>query len=479
MVRLGRLTAVLLALAMLVTGAAAEAQFLLPVEKWTAEEYPLRLTLTCEVVSEASSGANRLEQLQALIKHLSMQIDVQQLQEETWSRSAILVAGKPALTLSVRREGELTQVQTSCLPDTTLLAPGNMVNPLSLLTGGATEGLSFYGMDGSGAAWLRDGEALLGKLPALLEPWGKVKKVDTAIKNMGKAKQKVIYTVPAEEAGALAALLSGACGEGDVKQLLASLAFEGKQQFVVYHNADGVILKATYDGKLTLNGTAREASFSWSLRRDDDHTRDSITIKTPAVKGNTRNNLTFSRVVQKHKSGTMTLDLKARMEQVADKQMTSWECTADLKSKHGDASVQLTGDFTLKHTTPDDVTHKLILQPDLAISNGAPALSGRLTATVARGTNTQAEVILGLTLGEGEYFNWDLSNTEFAVADMTEDDRRKLQELVASGAATALVRHIACLPEDASQYLFDGIDESVRAQIVEIARKALQEEEAR
>ena len=159
--------------------------------------------------------------------------------------------------------------------------------------------------------------------------------------------------------------------------------------------------------------------------------------------------------------------------------MTSWECTADLKSKHGNESSQLTGDFTLKHTTPDDVTHKLILQPDLAISNGAPALSGRLTATVARGTNTQAEVILGLTLGEGEYFNWDLSNTEFAVADMTEDDRRKLQELVASGAATALVRHIACLPEEASQYLFDGIDESVRAQIVEIARKALQEEEAR
>lgn len=479
MARLGRLAAVLLALVMLVTGAAAEVQFLPQMDKWTAEETPLRLTMTCEVASEASSGAKRLEQLQALMKHVSMQIDVQQLQGETWSRSAILVAGKPALVLSMRRGAELTQVQTSCLADTTLLMSAGTADPLSLLTGGATEGLSFYGMDESGAAWLRDGEALLGKLPTLLEPWGKEKKVDTAIKNMGKAKRKVIYTIPAEEAGTLTALLSGACGEGEVKQLLAGLAFEGKQQFVLYHAADGTILKATYDGKLTLHGTVHQASFSWSLRRDDDNTRDTITIKTPAEKGNTRDNLTFTRVAQKHKSGTLTLDLKARMEQVADKKMTSWECTADLKSKPGSKSSQLTGDFTLKHTTPDDVTHKLILQPDLAISTGEPALSGTLRASVARDANTQAEIVLALTLGEGEYFNWDLTNTEFAVADMTAADLQNLQELVASGAATALVRHIALLPQEASMYLFDGIDESVRTQIVEIARKALQEEEAR
>lgn len=480
MVRKDRLTAVLLALVMLVTGAAAEVQFLPHIGAWTAAETPLRLKVTCEVISEASSGEQRLEQLNAMMQHLSLQIDVQQLQDETWSRTAVMVNDAPAVTVSLRRTPRETVLQSSCLPDETLLLPPDAVDPISLVTGAATEDFSFYGMDASGAVWLKDAEALLGKLATLLEPWGSAKKVDTSIKNMGKAKTKTTYTVPAEEAAGLAKLLSGACNDGELKTLLGKMMFEGKQQFIIYQNAAGAIIKLTYEGKCGVEASSmRNAELSWSLRRDDDNTRDTFTLKTPAVKGSNRNNVTFSRVAKKNKSGTVTIDLSGKVEQVVDKQMTSWACEADLKVADARDGVKLTGDFTLKHTTPDDVTRTLTLSPALTLGEEKPAASGAVTVKKTRAGNTEIEAKLGITLGEGEYFNWDLSNTELMAADMTDADVRQMQERIAANAATALVRRIALLPEEATLYLFDGIDETVRAQIIEISRKALEEEEAR
>ena len=125
------------------------------------------------------------------------------------------------------------------------------------------------------------------------------------------------------------------------------------------------------------------------------------------------------------------------------------------------------------------MTRKLVLTPDLLLGSETPTASGTLGVKTTRESNVEAEVVLGVKMGEGEYFNWELTGQNLYVETLEEGDLRLLREQAASGTATALVRCVALLPQEAATYLFDGIDESVREQIIQIAREALQEEDAR
>lgn len=480
MKRIKRLMALTLALIMLASCAAAEITFLPQLKSWTAEEIPLRLKVSAEIISEASSGERRLEQLQALMKHLSLQVDIQQLQDETWSRTHVMVDKAPALTLSMREMKDMTLLQASVLPDTTYQAAAITEDPLSLLVGGGTEDVIFPGMDFSGAVWLKDAEAMLAKLAETLAPYGKPQKVDVAIKNMGKAKVRTTYTIPAEEAARLAELLPPIAGTGALAALVKQLKFSGKQQFLLYHDANDAILKVTYEGRCGISEEdMRDVSLSWSLRRDDDNTRDIFTLKTPALEGNSRNNLTLTRVALANKNGAVTMKLDARMEVVANKQMTSWECEGDLKSVAEEDKTRLTGTFTLKNTAPDDTTTKLIITPDVLLGDAeTPSVKGNMNVKKVVGSNTVIEAKLKLTLAEGAYFNWDMTPNTLQMENLSKKELASLQEKLASGAVTSLVRHIALLPREDTLYLFDGLDEQTMEKIIDISRKALQEEEA-
>lgn len=476
-----RLAALVLALMMTASCCVAEVAFPPQVAQWTAEDMPLRLTVGAEIVSEASSGETRLAHLQALMKHLSLRVDVQQLQDETWSRVHVMVDSKPAVTVSMREGAGATLLQATGLKNTTCRTAATIADPLSLLTGGDAEGLSFFGKTGAGAQWAKESEAMLAKLGKALASYGKEKKTDVAIKDMGKAKLKTIYTVPAEEASKLTGLLAPIAGKGELGALVGKLIFSGKQQFQLYQNAEGTILKLTYDGKCGLSEEdMRDVSLSWSLRRDDDNTRDTFTLKTPAVTGNNRNNITFNRVAQVHKSGAITMKIKARQEQVANKQMTSWECDADLKTTAEDEKNRLTGTVTLKHTAPDDTSSKLILTPDLLLATAEkPFADGKMSVKTTRGSNTLLEANLTLRLDEGEYFNWELTEKDVDLDGMGKKKLAALREELIAGMTTSLVRHIALLPREDALYLFADLDEQAVDKIVEISRKALQEEEAK
>lgn len=475
-----RLAALVLALMMGCSCAAAEISFLPQVGAWTAKEYPLRLTVGAEIISEAASGETRLAHLQALVKHLALQVNLQQLQDETWSRVHVMVDSKPAVTVSMREGAGATLLQATGLKNTTCRTAAAIGDPLSLLTGGEADGLSFFGKTGEGARWAREAEVMLAKLAGALAPYGKEKKTDVAIKNMGKAKLKTIYTVPAEEASKLTGLLTPIAGKGELGALVGKLIFSGKQQFQLYQNAEGTILKLTYEGRCGLTEEdMRDVSLSWSLRRDDDNTRDTFTLKTPAVTGNNRNNVTFTRVAQVQKSGAITMKIKARQEQVANKQMTSWECDTDLKSAAEDDKNRLTGSMTLKHTAPDDTTSKLILTPDLLLGQAEkPFAQGKMNVKTTRGSNTLLEANLTLRLDEGEYFNWELTEKDVDLDSLGNKELAALREELVSGITTSLVRHIALLPREDAMYLFADLDEQAVDKIVEISRKALQEEEA-
>ena len=477
---LKRLLSCAAALMMGLSSASAEVRLLPQLDVWSLTHYPLDITLSADVAVQMPFDETRTQQLNALMKHLTMRLRYQQLQEEAWSGVAIDVDGTTAVELLMRQGVSDAELQLSSQPDRTYQVPADS-DPATLLLGEESTSVSFAGLDGSEIAWLTDAYDVINGLNVALSPYGTEKSVKTAIDKMGTARTKTTYAVPAEDAAKLTDLLPGLCVAGELQSLLSSLTFSGKQQFVVYCAESGAILKVTYSGKCGVDEEhLRTVTLSWSLRRDDDNTRDTFSLKSPAVKGTDRNTVTFTRVETAKENGTVSLDASFKHESVLDKVKNTVTATADLTSAPQDGGTLLTGEISIKHTPADeDDKTQLVLTPELTLasSDDAPSIQGTVGVKTLAGSSLKrvtGQITVSVALQTGEYFDWELRETTVALDALSETQLQTVQQAAADAVASDLIRPLVLLPYEDTLFLSADLDEASWQTIVDAARDALE-----
>lgn len=479
MMRNGLRWLVSLALCLIMTaGAMAEPAFIPQMANWDLETLPLDIMLSAETMVHMPFDEERTAQLDALLRHMTLNLQHQALGEETWNRMALRVDGDEVLTLSTREMPGEVQVQTSFLPEQTFVQQErDLSKALNTLLGDEAAEIDVFGMDGSESVWLDDGRQLLNDAGEFLNDFKTEKAIKTSIQDMGTARLKQEYVVPKTDAQHMADALVQACPEGPLRTLLASLTFTGQQKLLLWRTGDGEIIRAEYTGKCGLDSDhMREVSLLWRMRRDGE-LRDDLTFKSPAITGRDRNTLSLERVLKKNKSGAMRYTGKFTYEWVASGRKTKLSGEMDLTSVQEKNTSHVTGSLAVSQLLPDAKQAESIrLTPDLLIGNGdtSPILDGTLLLESLRAKNVLEQVKIAVQAKAGEYFDWEVRADTTNLDSLAPEQVQLLQQKMQEAMAATLIPRLVLLPQEDTLYLSAGLSEEVWQNIVDAAQNALE-----
>ena len=477
--KIKRVFAVLLAAMLLMTSALAEARLVPQADDWHLEASPVQVTLSVQVSSMAEYDEMRVAQLNALMKHLSITLQYQETPQEQWGRVGIAVDGSEKLVLTMNERDGLAQAQLSCIDDTTYISASGEDVTVWLLGETADETTSYEpGLDNLISPWLQDGYHMLDMLPQVLADFTKEKTVKTSVSQMGTARIQQTITIPEESAGMLPETLASLCTDETVSAAMASAVFSGKQVITIWRNADGEMIKATWSGRVgTDEEHLRKVSLTWTMRRDDDNTRDVITLKTPSVKGNDYNTISFKRTAKADELGVVTLTATYSHKSRIDKAVVTREGEAKLTSTPTSEGTLVQGTVT-KSVAPqkeDELT--LMLTPDLVFAADEAHVHGTLGVERRAEKRVLSGIVFTLDMKQGSYFEWLLMpNTVDMDALNVSGQSDMAREEITAAVATTLVRPLVLLPYEDTLFLSDGLDAATWAKVVDAARQATEQE---
>ena len=244
---------------------------------------------------------------------------------------------------------------------------------------------------------------------------------------------------------------------------------------MLWKNSLGEIIRVDYSGQAgTDEADLRKVSLVWKLRRDDEQVRDSLTLKTPRVKGSGRNNVVLERTLSQTSETDSILEITFKYEKVADGDKTVLSGEVDLESRDRKGETSLTGSVEVKQQLPDsDTADRTVLTPNLSFSGDAatPAVDGTLRWEAFRGKSIQERADISIQVNASEFFDWELRENIVAL------DEAAMQRIL-RGAESALVRRLVLVPREDSLFLSNGLEDAQWQEIVTAAQNALQEEVA-
>ncbi len=89
-----------------------------------------------------------------------------------------------------------------------------------------------------------------------------------------------------------------------VRDLLSKAVLNGKQRLTLLCDADGNLMKVNYTGKSGLNGgSIRNTDVDWKCLKNGNDYKDVLVLKTPAVTGTERHNVTLNREYRQQPEG--------------------------------------------------------------------------------------------------------------------------------------------------------------------------------
>ncbi len=430
------------------------AEILSPPAPWEAE---VSLRLDALVPFDE----NRLEALNRLLGHLSLKL----FAGEGASAVSVRMDGKDVLGLTEYPEQEPPALTFSFDPEVRYTGAS-----LSDLTGISSEEEALRSVsakvltaDGR-TAWPEEGFALLESLPELFPEYTKTTETKTKLKDVGTSQRKAVITLTkdAVQEGVMSRLTGAETGES-LHAFLAGLVFSGRQQFTLYLDEDGRLLKANYSGQCGPEGDLRKVSLEWRGLRSD-FSLDEITLKAPAVKGSDKDVLILTRTEKNAAQGGeegASLQLDLELTSVRNRVKSVLKAAAELQLKD-----RLTGSVTL--STGDGKTFEsLVLGPDLCLQ-GADGWDGtlRLQHLVQKETKADLAFSISLTPASG-----DPSGTAERTVDVSalpEAERESLRQRIRERTASALLRAALLLPQEDLLFLNNELDGEVWQSVLDL-----------
>lgn len=452
-------------------GAAAEASLIPELSSWNWKSMPVEVELHADVQSHMPYDDVRLQQLNAMLRHVSLKVHLQQLGGEQWSRTSLLVDDREVLTALQREMAGGTEAQFSTVPNSTYVWPADGgIDMISLLGGEKSE----MWLTGSELSWMDDALALMDAAVQALPDYLTDRKCLVTIEYMGTATSKQTLLIPKSAAEGLAVQLADLCPDGMLKTMLQNAVFSGKQTLTLWRDHEGQILRADWDGNAGLQADdLRQVSLVWRLCREDEQVRDELTLKTPKVTGSGRNNLIIQRLV-KQSGDQATLDMTMTRNTLRDGVKTVVTGQFDLTRALEDGHSHVTGSVDIQRQVngASDV-EQMLIQPDVMFAGPQeqPAVNGQVSVSQYLNKKLLEQANITLNARQADWMMWELRSSQIAIND---ENREAEAKKLLNGMTVELVRRLVLLPQEDTLFLSDGLDEDIWQQIVQAAQNALQ-----
>lgn len=465
-----RLMALCLVLLLLMLNAAlAETSFLVHSSDWNLKDTPVEVWLAADVDTHMPFDDDRLALLTPLIDQLSLRL----VTGEDEGLVTVDIAGQEVLHLQYRgNEAQLSSVQ-----DVTYTAESD---PLSLLLGADVSvegGYELLGLSREGESLLDDGAVLLNGIPAVFDEYGKRSQSTTEISGYGLSAYRFDYTIAADQADVVQALLLSVCPEGWLRQIIEGLTFSGKQTLRIYYDENDVLLRAEYNGTCGPEGDLRTVKVVVRSRHDDEVDKDYLEVTSPAKKGKNKNNLTFERTSSINKQGQRVLEGEYSYTVTKDEVTSIRKGQFNLTNAFTDTADVISGTATFQSKLNDAEKYDSIsLSPELTISGSpeAPVISGTLTVTEEYADRTTEQAVLSVRLNRAEPLVWTERSQTVNLSGLTPEALADVQNQAASSIATAIVHPLIVMMGEDAQWFFKDLPQDAVQSIIDAAEMPVQ-----
>ena len=273
-------------------------------------------------------GAERTEDFNALLAHIGTEITT----DGECAESVIRIDGTPVISWTQKTEGDTVKTIYDAAPDKVYLESVNEDEEDSNDWSGFLEN-RFFRLNRT----LDEMVAVAAKLPETYAETAKKSAESLSFKDFGKAVSKVSVTLKEEtEIQGFRGVLLSLTQDAEIQRMINTLQFSGTQKLVILFDENEQPIRIQYDGCCgTGEETMRKVSLNWKCLRTAEAKRDDVTLKTPSVKGNDRDNMTYTREIDNTDP---------------EKQTAKWNMQLDLKSGQDRKEIAFSGEFSFTET---------------------------------------------------------------------------------------------------------------------------------
>lgn len=252
-------------------------------------EKPAEITIKAEAVSLPQFSETRTEWLNGLLKHLTFKIRSDGIVQE----EEIDVDDKPVLECRARKEDGKTET-TFPFSEKIFITEGTDLT--EVLTGiSAEEDMTEYYTGFQ--LLLPEFYRFFSGLPELFPESVSESKVSIQYKGYGTAVKRYAMVLSQDVLSTeeMAAYLENK-ELIHVRQFLSGVILSGRQRLTLLRDADGNLMKVNYTGKSGLSeDSIRNTDVDWKCLKSGNNSKDVLVLKTPAVTGTERHNVTLTR----------------------------------------------------------------------------------------------------------------------------------------------------------------------------------------
>lgn len=428
--------------------------FLLPVSACSSflDEYPLMQETSASAITLqlsdpqysfiSSFDSERLTQMNNLIRHFSLSVSL----DGQHSVIAVGMDGETLLSIA-SQEDETTVTEMYSLATDRLFRRKKSRDT-------EQENLSqFLNEIFIPFNWFADDlYTIINVFPTCFADCAKTEKADINLKGYGKAVRRLILTIPADT-------LSASFGSDRLYpketdrtlSILKKMVFSGNQRFTLLYDGENHLIRISYDGTAGFSEESpRKVSVNWKCLRSGEKVRDSLTIKTPAVKGYDRDNL----ICEREMTASDPAFHRAYWDIQADRRSADRKQKARLTVSLEDATGKVNADaeYVLKM---DGATRKTKVFADIQKEND-DEYSGTLEITEYSGKILKNGIKTRLSIKKDDALG-SFPTDSMKVYDPETSEGKTAEEEMIDLINTRFIQKMLTLPEQDLRFLSDGI----------------------
>ena len=399
----------------------------------------------------------RLDELNGLLDHMSLNFSAKETADEKMTSIALLVNGDEAVgyTETVTEDG--SSLALSCMKDTVYTTSGSETASSQLL--GEMSVYDFCGLELADETILEDAVTLLYGLIDAYEGSMTIRSESNQISGFTTASKRKTLSIASADKEEFWQNLLSICPEGKLTDVLSSVKPGGKQTITLYTKDDGTVVKMTWTGRVSAEGgTARDMSFTWRMIHRDDLIKDAVSLKTPCPegKGTDYNTLTLERKIT-IEGDKAVCDATWSYNTKISKKVSELSGEAKLTKVEGDGEMRLTGSVSSARKLPtDEESHKLQLTVDLVIAPETPEIAGTVKADTYTGKKLQTAMDLVITLAADWTGDWVTDEGQLTTVQLETMDTGSLislKEKISRRMNKALLARLVLLPKEDTLFL--------------------------
>ena len=246
--------------------------------------------------------------------------------------------------------------------------------------------------------------------------------------------------------------LADLCDSQSIKNEIKNLIFQGPQKIVLLFDQNGNVLRINYDGTVGVSETEmRKISLVWKCMRSGTHVKDSLTIKTPAVKGYDKDNISYERELDVSDPVNRKLKWDYQLDQKKEKEKTKIRYTGDLITEDMNSSGKI--HYNVKGNSFPE--HSIIITEAVSKEKEAE-YAGTLEITNKTGKIVTSSVTSGFSISESNLSDTQKKEQAGSQIIMITD-----HEGIPEEAIRILIQKMMTLPDEDTEFLRKDIPDEV------------------